>query len=190
MPTELTTAQKQTRMDLSQANINKLCNSPDPEAFLHTIVTGNETWINTCEQESKQQSSVWLAPNAPCPKKALRIPGNKKTMLTLFCDTKGVVLINWLEPKETVNSKRYVKTLSKLKECLRQKCPELWNDRSFVVHHDNASPHTSFETMQSINKWDMAILLHPPNSLDMAPCDYRFFPKLKAELQGKRFPNI
>ncbi len=190
MPTELTQAQKQTRVEVSQKNIDTLCSSANPETFLQSIVTGDEMWINTCEQETKMQSSVWLAAKAPRPRKALRIPGNKKTMLTLFCDAKGVILMDWLEPKEKIDSARYLKTLSKLKECLRQKRPELWKERQFIVHHDNTSPHTSFETMGQINKWQMEILPHPPNSPDLAPCDYGFFPKLKADLRGKRFNTV
>ncbi len=190
MPTELTEAQKKTRKETCEANLDTLCSSPDPETFLQSIITGDKTWINTCEQETKQQSSVWLPANAERPKKPLRVPGNKKTMLTLFCDSKGVILIDWLKPKETINSERYVETLRKLKECLRRKRPHLWSNKSFIVHHDNASPHTSFETMKSINKWDMKILPHPPNSPDMAPCDFGFFPKLKSQLRGRRFPNV
>lgn len=128
--------------------------------------------------------------NAPRPKKARRIPGNKKTMLTLFCDCKGVVLIDWLKPKDKIDSTRYCETLSKLKEAIRQKRPHLWRGFQFKVHHDNASPHTSFETMGKINKWGLEILPHPPNLPDMAPCDFGFFPKLKSQLRGRRFQTI
>ncbi len=121
MPTELTDTQKETCKDICDQNIESLCAAEDLEDFLHSIITGDETWINTCEQESKQQSSVWLPVKAPRPKKAIRIPGNKKAMLTLFCDAKGVVLLDWLQPKETIDSERYVKTLAKLKECIRKK---------------------------------------------------------------------
>ncbi len=58
------------------------------------------------------------------------------------------------------------------------------------MHHDNASPHTSFHTMKHINKWGLQLLPHPPNSPDMAPCDFGFFPKLKSELRGRRFGTI
>ncbi len=36
-------------------------------------------------------------------------------------------------------------------------------------------PPTSFHTMKHINKWGMEILPHPPNSPDLAPCDFGFF---------------
>ncbi len=183
IPTELTDQQKETRKETCEENIQSLCDAPDPEQFVHSIVTGDETWVNTCEQETKQQSSVWLLTSAPRPKKALQIPGNKKSMLTLFCDAKGVLLIDWLELKEKVDSARYIQTLSKLKEAIRQKQPELWADRSFLLHHDNASPHTSFDTTKKLQKWGLKILPHPPNSPDMAPCDW-IFPE--AEISAER----
>ncbi len=186
MPTELSDTQRQTRFETCEENIKALCDSLDPEAFLHSIITGDET----CEQETKFQSSVWLTSKAPRPKKAIRIPGNKKCMLTLFCDAKGVIMIDWLHPKETIDSAWYVKTLAKLKECIRQKRPDLWKEKSFQIYHDNASPHTSFETQRKITKWGLRQLPHPPNSPDIAPCDFGFFPKLKAELRGKRFDTI
>ncbi len=162
MLTELTDAQKADRKEVCERNIEALCSSPDPEQFLQSIISGDESWINTCEQETKLQSSVWLLPKAPRPKKALRIPGNKKSMLTLFCDCKGVILMDWLQPKETVDSIRYVKTLAKLKEAIRQKRPNLWRSRAFKIHHDNASPHTSFHMTKHIDKWNLDILPHPP----------------------------
>ncbi len=53
MPTELTDAQKETRKEVSDQNIESLCAAENPEDFLHSIITGDETWINTCEQETK-----------------------------------------------------------------------------------------------------------------------------------------
>ncbi len=69
MPTKLTDAQKENRKEVCDDNIKALCGSEDPEDFLRCVITGDETWINTCEQLTKQQSSVWLPPNAPRPKR-------------------------------------------------------------------------------------------------------------------------
>ncbi len=191
IPTELTDAQMNTRKMISEQNIELLCNGDmDPELFVQSVVTGDETWVCTKEPESRFESTVWLPPKSPRPKKARSIPGSKKTMLTLFCDAKGMVLIDFLEPKEKINSERYCQTLSKLKEALRCKRPQLWAGRQFWIHHDNASPHISGETMTKINQWGLKVLPHPPNSPDMAPCDYGFFPKLKAQLCGRRFDTI
>jgi hypothetical protein len=38
--------------------------------------------------------------------------------------------------------------------------------------------------MVAIEKLDLAIVLHPPYSPDLAPCDSHLFPKLKRDLCG------
>ncbi len=58
------------------------------------------------------------------------------------------------------------------------------------MHHDNASPHTSDFTMERLKKWKMELLEHPPNSPDLAPCDFSIFPKLKAKLRGRHFKTL
>ena len=99
-------------------------------------------------------------------------------------------MIEYLKPGETIKSETYVKTLAKLKECIRRKRPELWKDRSFLLHHDNASPHTAGFTLEKLEEWKVKTLDHPPNSPDLAPCDFALFPKLKTYLRGRQFQNI
>jgi hypothetical protein len=36
----------------------------------------------------------------------------------------------------------------------------------------------------------MVIVPHPPYSLDLAPCDFTLFPKLKMKLKGRRFETV
>jgi hypothetical protein len=36
----------------------------------------------------------------------------------------------------------------------------------------------------------MVIVSHPPYSLDLAPCDFTLFPKLKMKLKGQRFETV
>ena len=111
-------------------------------------------------------------------------------MLNVFFDCKGVILAEYLKPGETIKSETYVQTLARLKECIRRKRPELWKDRSFLLHHDNASPHTSDFTLRKLQEWKVETLDHPPNSPDLAPCNFALFPKLKSTLRGRKFDNI
>jgi hypothetical protein len=37
---------------------------------------------------------------------------------------------------------------------------------------------------------NMIIVLHPPYSLDLAPCDFALFPKLKMKPKGRRFETV
>ena len=189
IPRELSEPQKWTRMTVAQDNIDLLCSKDDPEQFLQTIITGDETWVSTYEPNSKKQTQAWLSPDQERPKKALSA-SVKKTMLTAFFDCKGIVMIEFLTPGDTVKASTYIKTLAKLKECIRKKHPTLWSDRSFVIHHDNASPHTAGETMTKVKEWGLTILEHPPYSPDLAPCDFALFPKLKSQIRGRNFPNL
>jgi hypothetical protein len=36
----------------------------------------------------------------------------------------------------------------------------------------------------------MAVILHPPYSPDLAPCDFFIFPKMKMKVKGHRFDTI
>jgi hypothetical protein len=36
----------------------------------------------------------------------------------------------------------------------------------------------------------MSVIPHPPDSLDLAPCDFFLFPKMKLKLKGRRFDSI
>jgi hypothetical protein len=36
----------------------------------------------------------------------------------------------------------------------------------------------------------MAVIHHPPYSIDLAPCEFFLFPKIKLKLKGRRFDNI
>jgi hypothetical protein len=36
----------------------------------------------------------------------------------------------------------------------------------------------------------MAVIPHPPYSLDLAPCDFFLFPKMKFKLKGGRFDTV
>lgn len=99
-------------------------------------------------------------------------------------------MIEFLAPGDTVKSETYIKTLSKLKECIWKKRPELWSGRKFLLHHDNASPHTSAPTTKKLKEWSITTLEHPPYSPDLAPCDFALFPKLKSQIRGVNFASL
>ncbi len=190
IPQELSEPQKWTRMTVSQDNIDLVCSQQDPEAFLRTIITGDETWVSTHEMVRKSKSLAWVGPEDGRPKKPMKSLFAKKTMMTLFFYCAGVVHIEFLEKGEKVTSARYCRTLANLKESIRKKRPLLWPDRSFLLHHDNASPHTALPTVQKMDKWGLKTLPHPPYSPDLAPCDFSIFPKFKEHLRGRTFQNL
>jgi hypothetical protein len=63
-------------------------------------------------------------------------------MLTVFCDSQGVLLVHFQKSGENVNYTSYCKVLLKLREAIYRKRPGQLA-RGVLLHHDNARPHTA-----------------------------------------------
>ncbi|UYV70310.1 hypothetical protein LAZ67_7002485 [Cordylochernes scorpioides] len=74
-----------------------------------------------------------------------------------------------------------------LREAIRKKRPEKWTNGDWILHHDNARPHTAHLVTSFLAKNGTEILPQPPYSPDIAPNDFFLFPKLKAVLKGRHF---
>jgi hypothetical protein len=60
---------------------------------------------------------------------------------------------------------------------------ELWGSHNWLLHHDNMPTHTSLKTTEFVTNNNMALIPQPPYSLDVAPCDFALFYKLKMKLK-------
>lgn len=154
------------------------------------IITGDETWVYEYDVETAQQSSEWRFPEEPKPKKPRQSRSKIKVMLTVFFDYEGVVHSEFLPQGQSVNAEYYLGVLRRLRENIRLKRKELWDNKSWFLHHDNAPAHTSRLVRDYLNKNNVNIVPQAPYSPDMAPCDFFLFPKLKLPLRGKHFETI
>ena len=91
---------------------------------------------------------------------------------------------------QTINQHYYLHVLAELRERIRKKRPELWKDKSWVIHQNNAPAHSAFSVERFLVKYSIPILDHPPYSPDLAPCDFYLFPKVKSALKGTRFESV
>jgi hypothetical protein len=48
----------------------------------------------------------------------------------------------------------------------------------------------SLKTTEFVTNSNMVIVPHPPYSLDLVPCDFTLFPKLKMKLKGRCFEKV
>ena len=87
---------------------------------------------------------------------------------------------------QTINKEFYLEFLRSLRESVRRKRPEKWQDSDWILHHDNAPANTSHLVQQFLAKHGTAQLQQPPYSPDLAPCDFFLFPRLKKVLKGHR----
>lgn len=83
--------------------------------FLDKIVTGDETWVNYKNIETKEQSKQRLHSSSPNkPIKAKQTFSNIKLIATVFWDRKLVLLIEFNDSGMTVSSTSYCNTLQRL----------------------------------------------------------------------------
>jgi len=111
-----------------------------------------------------------------------------KTMIIVFFDSRGIVHKEFVPPGQTVNHTFYKDVL----ERLWKRVQRVWTDIAgdWVLHHDNAPPHTALSIREFLAKKNIPILPHPPYSPDLAPCDFCLFPKLKSKLKGHHFRTM
>jgi histone-lysine N-methyltransferase SETMAR len=111
-------------------------------------------------------------------------------MIITFFNIKGIVHIEFFPTGQSVNSGFYCDVLWQLRENAPRRHPELRQEQTQLLHHDNTlfllfhlHPAMSGET-------PMAVILHPPYSPDLAPCDLFLFPTMKFKLKGRQFNTI
>ncbi len=191
VPRILTDKQKAFRVKLSQQNLDRF--DAEGISFLQRIVTGDESSLHTFDPHTKVHTQ-WIHPGDHRLRKALHARTRQSTMITTFFDCSGMIHMEFTQRGATIRSEDYCEVLAHLREKLRRKRPHLWvmkdGYRTFLLHHDNATPHTGILTLAAIGENHMEMVPHPPYSPDLAPNDYFLYPEIKKQMHGQVFRNI
>ena len=107
-----------------------------------------------------------------------------------FFDSTGMIYMHWVPTGQTVNKEYYVEVLKEFRKRFRRKRPALFKSVQWHYHQDNAPVHNSILVTDYLTKMGIKIVPHPPNSPDLASCDFRLFPKLKEKLGGCHYETI
>ena len=107
----------------------------------------------------------WKHACSPTRKKFKVTPSVGKKMATVFWDTTGVILIEYLERGHIINADRYCATLTKLLETILRKRPGLLN-KGVILLHDNARHQTSLQTQEFLQRFKWEVWNHLPYSPD------------------------
>jgi hypothetical protein len=87
----------------------------DDENLNHIVrVTGDETWVSFVNVETKEQSKQWMHTHSP--NKSIKFKQTqsvRKLMTGVFWDTKGVLMVEFMQQGTTVTSEVYCKTQKK-----------------------------------------------------------------------------
>ena len=88
---------------------------------------------------------------------------------------------------ETVNKEFYLNVMKRLRATVRRKRPEVWTNKTWMLHHDNSPAHASQLIREFLTKHETTVVSQPPYSQDLASADFFLFPKLKSSRKGRRF---
>ena len=91
------------------------------DAFIHRIVTCDETWVHHYTPDSKRASKEWRRKGEECPVKAKTRLSAGKVMAMVFWDFKGVLLVDFLHACRTINAAYYCDLLEKVRAAYRSK---------------------------------------------------------------------
>lgn len=187
VPKLLTKDQQMSRVNVCSELLDA---SRADNLFLQRIITGDESWIYQYDPLSRQQSSQWKSPSSPTPKcpRAERSVG--KVMLISFFDYNGMVHHEYLPRGETVNGMFYKGVMQRLRDAIRRKRRQLWQDGNWCLQHDNAPAHRSLVVVDYFAKHQITVLPHPPYSPDLAPNDFALYPAIKKAIKGHRYGDL
>ena len=82
------------------------------------------------------------------------------------------------------------KVLARLRDAVRRKKPELWENQTWMLHHDSAPAHASPLICSYMAKQHTSVVPHPPNSSYLAPAHFFLFSILKTTFKGRRSQTI
>ena len=174
VPRVLTQDQKESRVAICQELKETVINNP---TLLLNVTTGDESIVYAYDPETKLQSLQWKSPGSPRPKRA-RMQKSKLKTLICFFDQEGIGHREFVPPAMTVNADFCCDVLRRLRENVRHKRPQKWQNQNLIIHHDNAPARRSFKVSQFLAKNNMTVIPHPPYSPDLATCDFFLFPNL------------
>ena len=177
VPGVLREDQKERRCHDSRKMV-ELINS-DPAVF-GVLVTCDESWIYCYYPETRRQSSQWKHASSPRPKKTRQRKSTHKLLMIPFFDSIGMIYMHWVPTGQTVNKKYYVEVLRESRKRIRRKRSALFKSGQWHFHQDNAPVHNFILVTDYLTKMGIKTVPHRPYSPDLAPYDFRLFPKLRS----------
>jgi hypothetical protein len=99
-------------------------------------------------------------------------------MATLFCDRKGVLMVEFMQQGTTVTSEVYCKMLGKLHGAVHSKRHRmLTSSVLLVLLNDSVHMHTTARTQALLNHFSWELFVHLPYSHELALSDYHLLAK-------------
>ena len=146
----------------------------------------DESWICCYDTETKRQISWWRHAGSPRPKKARQSKYTHKLLMIPFFNSTGMIYMHWVPTGQTVNKEYQIEVLREFRKRFLGKRPALFISGQWHFHQDNTPVHNSILDTDYLTKMGIQTVPQPPYILDLAPCDFWLFSKLR----GRRYETI
>ena len=104
-------------------------------------MTVDETLVHYYEPENKAQSRQWVGHGSPRQKKFKTQPSAGKVMTTIFWDTKGVIMLDFLPWRSTITGVYYANLLDQLRIAICENRRGKLS-KGILLQQDNVTVHT------------------------------------------------
>ena len=115
----LTPAHKMKRFDIFRTLLTRFLTNP--KNFLGWFITQYERWVHRFESESTIQNKQWKQSGSLLSKKFKQAASVGKVTVSIFLESKAVIIIDYLEEGKTINGKYFAPELSQVKEAIMSK---------------------------------------------------------------------
>jgi len=177
---------KRARQTIYQGHLD--CHAREGDAFLHRIVTGDQSRVYHYKPEGKGQSMQWKHLLSLANKKFKTQASNGKVMLTISWNVKGPILVHFKEKGQTVISARYNDMLvNELKPVIDRNAGD-FPQREYCCFTTMPAP-IWLRIVDTLHALKFEVLQHPSYSPDLAPSDYHLFGPTKEHLRGQKFAD-
>ena len=129
------------------------------KSFFPTWLLIRKEWV---VYDNVVQKRSWSKRDEPAQSTSKADIHQKKVILSVWWDFKGIVNFELLPRNQTINSNVYCRWLLKLNKEMKEKRPELTIRKGVIFHQDNARPHTSLVTCEKLLKLSFISFISKP----------------------------
>ena len=120
------------------------------------------------------------------PKKFKTQPSVGKMMATVFWDTTGVIMLDFLPKRSTITGVYCANLLDQLRTAIHEKRRGKLS-KGVLLQQDNTRVHTCKVAMDAVEQNGYELIPNPTYLPDPAPSDFFLFPNLKKDFCGCHF---
>jgi hypothetical protein len=102
----------------------------------------------------------------------------------------GVVHQEFIPQGQTVNATFYVEVVKRLHEHVQRVQPELWAEKHWILHHNNAPLHLALIVREFFHQKRHDYCGPPFLITQFSPSNFFLFPKVKMIMQSEHFGDV